>query len=213
MYIISFQAQLVIATVLILAIPFSYVFHQYQNKKTRIGGKISVEKTLWLSYALFFYFVLCPVLSLDNTINYTHRVIIGSFTVLIIIRGVFQLWFMFLSKNWSPKLGIGYNIFSLIIIISEILYFNDAISISLIDHHARWTFFAIIMVSLCLITDSVYAYKFYQIVKDKTYGSRGIWFASDDETRFNNINKLTTRLNIGFYVCLIVFLIRLYTPL
>lgn len=185
-----------------LCVMYSYYIHQ--NNKEVIGGKISKAKTFWLGYAMFHYFILplwiLAYISQDHDAAYFLYIILGIFY----FRMLLQTVLMFVTRTWSPVIGISYNAVASIALI--------VISVILIQSE-NWTLnnyillFYILNLILILLTDTYYARRFHQLVGNETKGKTAIWFASEEE-KFKQINLITQRNNVIF-ILLSLFLLLL----
>ena len=112
---------------------------------------------------------------------------------------------MFVTKNWSPPIGITYNLIAVL----ALSYFLFKLIIT-----DNWTLnIYIIIIYICililiLLTDTYYARTFYELVGQETKGEKAIWFASDDE-KFARINRITHRNNVIFILLSLVMLLLL----
>lgn len=193
--------------ILLLAMALiSYSYHQLQNSKASIGGKISVAKSFWLAYALFHYFIY-PIIFYFHI----HQTELKQLLLLLIfwfyLRMLAQGLMMFAVKNWSPKYGIGHNILSVLLIGFCLIYVGI--------NHLTFEFEEMTMVSFFLfnlmlisMVDTIYARKFHRLIGEKTKGEQAIWYASDD-VQFDKINQLTTRNNYFFVLISIVLIVLL----
>ncbi|MBK6265496.1 hypothetical protein JKA74_10645 [Marivirga sp. S37H4] len=181
---------LVISFVLLIA---SYYY--YQNKQENMGGKISVAKAFWLGYALFNYFIFTVFLYffLENQI---FQSVLFLIICVFYFRALFQGFLMFVTRNWVPNYGMMYNIVCIIIIFSALIKLYLSFG-SLKEEGLVLTSLFLFKLILILFTDTIYAYKFKQLIGNNTKGRKAIWYASD-ERKFEKINRLTIRNNIIF---------------
>lgn len=200
-------AKLLTLLALIGVSSFSFIFYKRQNTSSKIGGKISAAKALWLGYAVYVYFLLAPIVLFGLDSSQHLKFILGGFITYMYFRGLAEIWLLYLGKHWSPKYGITHNISSLFFIVPlSAVYWTEFNLASMAD---ALTLLCLFIISGCLITDSVYAYKFYAIVREKTKGENAIWFADPDDPIFKPINKLTATLNVVFLFLLMALLIGL----
>jgi len=179
-------------------------YHRQQRGAGRIGGSISQAKAFWLAYVLFNYLGLTGLLvwflSPDHP-GYFGLLLFGS---LFLIRGLIQPLMMFKWLNWKPP----YGIFSNILMASTLLIF---LAFELHEHRLEaphqyvLPIFLVKLIAL-LLCDSYYAFVFFRIVGEGTTGEEAIWFAADEDARFESVNRLTFRLNIVFSIISLFFL-------
>lgn len=195
---------IMLLTLLLIFSVGGLTFYRVQSRTNRLGGTISKAKAYWLTYVLFNYFgvSLYFLLSLSpESIGYNGLFI---FTVLIILRTLIQLIMMFGLRNWRPPYGIFSNLLIAIFTISYIfweIYGNEFVEI---QDYILPLFLA--KLTIILLCDSYYALAFYKIVGDETTGDQAIWFANNQDVRFQFINQLTYRLNFIFTLISIAFL-------
>lgn len=172
----------------------SLFFYYFQNKGKKIGGKIALCKVLWLDYTLIAWFFL-PIVFYFQGMSGDYYDVFYTISISMWIRGIIELYMLYVSKNWTPPIGIAHDIFTFIIatytfyLTLPTTYDSIIISSSLL---------------LSLVLETYYAYAFYKIVKEKTKGDDAIWFASKDNPKFKKILTITTFGNIIVYSALIL---------
>lgn len=183
----------------LLTITISFAFYLGQNKKSNIGGKMAPCKLFWLDYTLMTWFFLPLYFYFNDYADGVFNILYGlSFSMWI--RGVIELFMLYVTKNWTPPLGIAHNIITIIIVL-VMMY------LSVMQNPAELIFGISLLVSLIL--ETYYAVAFYKVVREKTKGDDAIWFASKEDPKFATILKVTNLGNIIVYSCLIYFLIFL----
>jgi hypothetical protein len=180
-----------------------YAYYTHQNQKNVIGGKISKAKTFWLGYAMFHYFILPWWILIYVSEDEISSIILYSILGIFYFRMLFQMLLMFVTRNWSPPLGMAYNIIASLIITSLLIYFTGSKDLP-IYYCIIIAYISIII--LILLTDTFYAKRFYDLVGLETKGEKAIWFASDDE-KFAHINRITQRNNVIFILLSLVLLL------
>ena len=180
----------------ILTIAISFMFYLGQNKKGNIGGKMAPCKLFWLDYTLMTWFFL-PLYFYFKGFKGEAFDILYVLSISMWIRGIIELFMMYVTKNWTPPLGISHNILTILLVLGA-MYFT------VVQQTIHYIFIASLVLSLCL--ETYYAIGFYKIVKDKTKGDDAIWFASKENPQFARILKVTTIGNFIVYGCLIFFL-------
>src|SRR2546422_10677472 len=89
---------------------FSTIFYCRQNYAGQVGGPMSVEKILWLNYALTAWLVIPPVLLRPPDLAPPLRVILGSFLASMLGRGVIEVWLLYLAFGWSPPFWLAHKL-------------------------------------------------------------------------------------------------------
>jgi len=171
-------------------------FHYIQNKKNVIGGKISKAKTVWLFWALFYYYNL----SLWIYFSLPDSILTGILVVCIyvlVLRAAIQPILMYIFKKWTPFYGMTFNVLLAMYVIYQLI----SLHINEYDHTLLILQSYLAILSIALLTDTYYAYKFHQIIGQGTQGLNAIWYASSDDRRFNHLNKTTSYFNFGFLCC------------
>lgn len=182
-----------------------YAYHFRQNNKTVIGGKISKAKTFWLGYAMFHYFILPWWILIFVAEDGINILILYTILGVFYFRMLFQTILMFVTQNWSPPIGIAYNLIASLVLtgLAALIIYTGTLSL----------YYCILIVYICililiLLTDTFYAKSFYELVGHETKGVKAIWFASDD-VKFARINRITQRNNVIFILLSLVLLLLL----
>ncbi len=100
--------------VLILALPglcvlLGFLFWRRQNVQEFRGGRISPPKLAWLVYAIFLWFLLCPLVASDSAVHPGLRLVLGGFGACVWGRGVAELYMLYVSHNWRPLAVEGHT--------------------------------------------------------------------------------------------------------
>lgn len=85
-------------------------FHVLQNRLALTGGGIAWPKSMWLSCAILFWFLLPGLLLVDTRLARAWRAPFVALLVLMMLRGIVELWMLYVSHNWSPYYGIAHDI-------------------------------------------------------------------------------------------------------
>jgi len=181
------------------------LFAWRQNVKGGLGGRISRPKIAWLFYSVFVYFVVCPALAFDSAVLPGFRWTVGLFGLSMWLRGLGELFMLYVTKNWRPPLGIAHDVLCLVLIGGTLAVFGAELAAQLRPGFPLWTagFVGLLLVSLVL--EIVYAGLFFQAVRGRTTGDEGTWFA-DEEAHFVRINRLTAAFNVPLLCYLAAFL-------
>jgi hypothetical protein len=89
------------------------VFYFIQNTSQLSGGNIALAKTIWLAYAILFWFALPTILILDSRTPGVWKLIFQIFLANMLIRAIFELLMLYVWNNWSTDYGVSHDIFSI----------------------------------------------------------------------------------------------------
>lgn len=184
----------------IVLVLFSIFMTLKQNKGSKMGGAISPAKSFWLFYCIYTWFLLMPVtLYLKKIPAPLYHLWLG-FVGWMYARGLIEMFMMFVTKNWTPPLGIVHNISCIAwLLFGSAYYYEQVMAVPLIIllFHCSVIF--------SLVMETYYAIAFYKIVGSKTKGDEAIWYANKDDPEFKKVVKVTFLANIPLYACLIIF--------
>ena len=184
-----------IATLLIIIVFIAGFI--YQKTGARIGGSIALSKHLWLFYTIYTWFFLLNFILLRVDINPVLGLYLKIFSVLFLVRAPVELFMLFVSKNWTPPLGIAHDLICFVVLLAGSIHcfvFSDL---------KLWESLLLLNLFLGITLETFYAYKFYKIVGDKTKGDQGIWFACHEDPKFQKVLKITTVFNMPIFVSLL----------
>jgi hypothetical protein len=175
-----------------------------QNRPGCMGGPICKAKGFWLYYTIYNWFLTLPLsLYLIPEAPLSHRHVWLTFTLSMWIRGIAEMYMLFVSKNWTPIIGISHDILTFLLMVGVLLMSGFAE----FNHEPVMMVFTLsLFVSIC--TETYYAYSFYQIMKGRTQGEDGMWYAHEDDPRFKRIILVTTIFNYLLYGALIAFVLK-----
>jgi hypothetical protein len=88
----------------------SIAFHLLQNRMALTGGGIAWPKSVWLGCTILFWFVLPALLASDARLAAAWRMPFAVLLILMGLRGVVELWMLYVSHNWSPFYGIAHDV-------------------------------------------------------------------------------------------------------
>ena len=181
------------------------LFYQRQSTEKALGGRISPAKLAWLAYAVFVWFVLCPLLATDAHVARPLRIVLGLFAVWMWGRGVVELFMLYVTKNWVPPLGIAHDLLSLVLIGVGGLVYRQEIS-ALHRPFDHWILGFLLCVVCSLGLETFYASFFHQAVRGHTTGDQAVWFVSKSDARLSRVNRLSALCNVPLYGFLLLFL-------
>ena len=184
-------------------------YYNHQNKQSKIGGPIAKPKIFWLGFASYNYFILSLILFWGIRATDAWVFLLQSFVVLVFLRAVIQSLLMFVFHRWIPPMGIIYNFVCLTFLIVYYLINRNSLTLKSKEDILLGVF--LLEVACILLVDSIYAFKFYKIVGEKTKGKDAIWYASEEDPSFKKVIQLTRYLNILFMLYFIFFTFKLIT--
>ncbi|MEK7486072.1 MAG: hypothetical protein AABZ60_17250, partial [Planctomycetota bacterium] len=182
-------------------------FFRQQNRSETIGGKISRVKMFWLLFALTSWFLIPSLLACDSHVILPSRKLLGGFALLMWGRAGVEFLMLYVTKNWKPPLGIAHDLCCILFLGGGLLYFYADFKEFANNPFQRWIWSFILLLVLSLCVEIFYAFLFFRAVEGKTTGEEGIWFASEEDTRFQTLNRLTFALNFFFYSYLVLFFV------
>lgn len=192
-------SRVLILALLALAALLGFLFWRKQNVRRSRGGRISPPKLAWLFYAIFLWFLLCPVVAMDAGVEPHLRMVLGGFGVLMWVRGLAELYMLYVSFNWKPPYGIGHDVLCIVFLLGGLTGYQLQRTgpLSRLD---AWALSLLGLVLVSLFVEVMYATLFFQAVEGHTTGEDGIWFADEEQARFRRINRITLACNIPLYV-------------
>jgi hypothetical protein len=177
-------------------------FYYRQNFAGQIGGTMSVAKLLWLDYALLAWFIVPCFVWRSPLIEPQLRGIYGAYLANFLVRGVVELWMLYVTISWLPPYGITHDLFSIGLVTTLLLRRREKLS-QLHDEQNLAARRFLVSIRLGLVCEIILACLFYRA----TEGRIGIYFASDDP-HFAFINRLTWAIVLFAYADLLNFLWR-----
>jgi len=158
------------------------VFRHGQNVTGRIGGPISWPKLLWLTYALAAWFVVAFFFWRSDRIDPARRRAYGLHLLSFTVRGLAELWLIYVAVAWIPPYGIAHDLFGIGLISAATR--GAAPPRTDADRAAARFLWSL---RLGLACEIVFAWLFHQTADARA----GVYFASDDP-HWLLVNRLTT---------------------
>jgi hypothetical protein len=184
-------AVLVVATV---------AFYWAQNRFRPVGGEISVPKLLWLSYAIALWVVVPALLTADGRISGRLRQAFAALVVFVLVRGVAELWMLYVSLNWSPWYGIAHDCACMTLLAA--LALRAERPRSPIDRIAS----VHLAVTAAAFVPEMY-FAWYMQAHFTTSGEHAIYFVPDDP-RYSEVLRVTTVVVVSLSLYFPFFLFR-----
>lgn len=189
-----------IAALLALWCAIGVWYYRHQNGPKRpIGGPISWQKAWWLSLTTFSYFLL-PVIVLSVYTGIFWQPLAIIMLGFWLFRAVVQSALMFLLKRWIPPYGIAFNL-----LFACVMFWIAFVKIK-IGWSVPYAVLPVHFIGL-MLTDSVFAWMFFQKVGMQTKGAEAIWYASQ-EPAYDQINRITLAADLIFTATLLYILFR-----
>lgn len=146
-------------------------FFVWQNHQSRVGGGISLAKSLWLVTTLVSFFLIPGWLARDPELSAAERGRYRVFLYGFLIRAFIELPVLMFTREWRCWHGISHNM----VMIALLWGMRGA-------NHARFA----VTLTLVLLAESLNAWLFSTVGNPEA----GIYFA-DDSLRFARINAIT----------------------
>ncbi|RKH41360.1 hypothetical protein D7X96_25265 [Corallococcus interemptor] len=198
------RVMLVVA--LLVCASVAVAFRRRQNAQGGRGGRISGPKLAWLLYAVFLWFIVCPLVALDASVPMEARVVLGAFAVSMWLRGAAELYMLYVSRNWRPPYGVGHDLGCIALVGAGLAYTGEKWA-GVLDGRDVWALALVGLVLVSLGVEVAYAALFHQAVEGRTTGEDGVWFADAEQERFRRINRLTLAFNVPLYGALAAWLV------
>lgn len=197
----------ILLVVLALACAVAAVFfRRAQNRKGARGGRISGPKVAWLFYAVFLWFLVCPLVALDAAVPAEARAVLGAFAVFMWLRGAAEMYLLYVTKSWRPPYGVAHDVACIALVLGG-LFWGRARWTGALGTGDVWALAFVGLVLVSLFVEVAYAALFFHAVEGRTTGDEGIWFADEEQARFRRINRLTLAFNVPLYAGLAALLV------
>ena len=177
------------------------LFFWAQNHFRPVGGDISWPKLCWLSYAVALWFAVPALVAADPRLPASWRLPFAILALLMLARGVVELWMLYVARNWSPWYGIGHDLLCLLTL---------AVFVHALNRTARTaierTVFAHLIVTAAMFLPEIY-FAWYMQAHFTTTGDGAIYFVPDDP-RYRDVLRVTVAVVVFLTAYLPVFLFR-----
>lgn len=171
-----------------------FAFARKQNRGERVGGSISLPKSLWLNYTLLSWFVIPAALLRREGLSPQNRAALQAHLLSFTTRGAAEMWMLYRTHSWRCAYGVGHDAIDLAML-SVMMRSGREGGREGVDGIARRHLDSI---RATLVAEMVFATLFNSTVAGQTQGQDGIYFASD-EPRFRRINNLTATVDVLAY--------------
>ncbi len=180
------------------------LFGRRQNAEGKMGGRMSWPKQLWLGWAVYVWFVLCPAVAALSTAPLEARRVLGAFAAWMWLRGAVELYMLYVSKNWRPPMGFAHNLSAIALVLGMSAAHREAWWGASVG---RWSWALVLMVLFSLVLETGFAVAFHRAVDGRTTGDDAVWFADAKDPKFARINRVTAIFLVPLYGFLLGFLI------
>lgn len=171
-----------------------FAFARKQNRGERVGGPISLPKSLWLNYTLLSWFVIPAELLRREGLSAGNRAALRAHLLSFTTRGAAEMWMLYRTHSWRCAYGVGHDAIDLAMLSVMMRSGRDG-SREGVDGIARRHLDSI---RATLVAEMVFATLFNRTVAGQTQGEDGIYFAGD-EPHFRMINNLTAAVDVAAY--------------
>ncbi|QSQ21993.1 hypothetical protein JY651_43770 [Pyxidicoccus parkwayensis] len=203
---LSPHTRVLLAVLALLCAVVALFFRRAQNAKGARGGRISGPKLAWLFYAVFLWFLVCPLVAMDALVPAEARAVLGAFAVFMWLRGAAELYLLYVTKSWRPPYGVAHDVACIALVLGG-LFWGRARWMGTLGSADVWALAFVGLVLTSLLVEVAYAALFFHAVEGCTTGDEGIWFADEEQARFRRINRLTLTLNVPLYAGLAALLV------
>lgn len=167
------------------------IFYRKQNQGKWVGGAISVPKAMWLAYTIGAWFILPFAFLAFADLPAVFRAVLIFHLASWWIRGPLELIMIYKWLNWSPRYGIGHDLFHILGISTILILMPSGSGAFLGDGvDAAQRLLTAVYIGVILfstVAEITFAALFF---KTREKGDDLTYFASDDP-RWRFINRLT----------------------
>lgn len=167
------------------------MFHRKQNSsKAWTGGPISWPKSFWLSYTVLTWFILPFLFLLHPETPSFLKIYFIAHLISWWIRGPLELIMIYKWFCWTPRYGIGHDLFHislcLSILLSHIQEFKGLLQAPLF---AQWGGIFSLMILFTTVAEILFAVLFLKF-RSSHEAKENVYFASKDP-KWKLINRVT----------------------
>ncbi len=178
-------------------------FYRRQNgSKAWTGGPISVPKAMWLSYTVTTWFFMPIWLLLSGSVPQPLIYFFYFHLLSWWIRGPLELVMIYKWLNWTPKYGMGHDLFHIL----GCFYFLQSAQLELMNIDLSLANKLALIFCLIILASTVaeiwFAYLFFT-TRSNQEKDDNIYFASDDP-KWKFINRATASVVYPAYLHLFI---------
>lgn len=188
---------------------FGVRFYRRQ-KGGALGGAMSRPKAYWLSFAIWFWFILCPAVGFDGALSPPLSRALVAFGVSMWLRGAVEMVMLYVTRNWVPPIGIAHDVLCFLLVGGVVGAGADQLRVEA-GPLELWGLLLVASVLVSLVVEVHHAWSFYAAVRDtraRTTGDDGIWFADEQQEHFRQINRNTLVWNVILTAATAAFIAR-----
>jgi len=194
----SLLTGLLLACALLCATAIYFYFDQ--NASSRVGGPVSPQKLAWLAYAILLWFVLPAAIALDARAAQLLRQAFGVLFLLMLARGIVELWMLYVTLNWSPWYGITHDVLCAAVLT---VYGLRAFRTGAWRGPPNALLLAHLAVTAVAFAPEIY-FAHYMTQNFNTVGEAAVYFVPDEE-RYRDVLRVTAAVVIAFSIYLPLF--------
>lgn len=175
-------------------------FYWAQNRWQPVGGAMALPKALWLMDAVLLWLVVPLCIAADRRLAIRWRRPFQVLAVLMVFRGLAELWMLYVSLNWSPWYGIAHDL----LCIAVLAGYCVQLMVSGAGADRPWALHA--GVTALAFAPEIY-FAWYMQAHFTNQGDAAIYFVPDDPSHAFALN-VTTAAVVCFSTYLAFFLVR-----
>lgn len=179
----------------------AFAFFWAQNQFKPVGGDISWAKLFWLMYAVLFWFVLPALLAADPRLTPSWHRPFAALAILMLARGLVELWMLYVALTWSPWYGIVHDI----VCMATLAVFAWTLRERRTGAVERTVFVHLIVTTVIFFPEIYFAW--YMQAHFTTTGESAIYFVPDDP-RYSDVLAVTAAVVVFSSVYFPLFLYR-----
>lgn len=171
----------------------TWAYAQKQNQRAAVmGGRIASPKAFWLVFAVLNWFFLPLVLVVSGFGPHAFRQVLFAFLLLMWPRGLIELLMLYGAKHWRPLYGIIHDLVcaGVLVVGCWLMFTAESFRAAGMGDQA-FSFAYLTFLFLTLSVECFYAASFSQLVGNATSGTDAIWFASEDDPKFQKVVRTT----------------------
>jgi hypothetical protein len=177
-------------------------FYFDQNASNRVGGPVSPQKLAWLAYAILLWFVLPAAIALDGRSAKVLKQAFGILFLLMLARGVIELWMLYVILNWSPWYGIAHDGLCAMVLAG---YGLRAFRIGAWRTPPNALLLAHLAVTAVAFVPEIY-FAHYMTQNFNTLGAAAVYFVPDEE-RYRDVLRVTAAVVVALSIYLPLFVL------
>lgn len=159
-----------------------------------MGGEISPAKSFWLFYCIYTWLIFIPFIYFTQEIPQPYKTTWIVFSAWFWLRGIVEMVMMFITKNWTPPIGIAHDLSCVLLLMFMPMFFKHTLG----PLHSPFFIFHMSLIFGALM-ETYYAMTFHKIVGEKTKGDEAVWYANKEDPVFKRVVFITALANFPIY--------------